>query len=333
MSARPGFSFLLCPDPELIRLEIEALVEQYGNGQTYERRVHWADEDLTDAFWQDITIPDLMGAPRLVVVRRAQAFLKEGWQKLTSALSSFNAQIWPIFCVESGPDKKGQMKPPAMLVKQKYWPVAEKRGWVWSNPGLNHATMGQFIMDFAARHSLSIDQSTVRALADVLPTDAVGAGNELQKLLLAAGDAQKILPEHVGLVSHQADMDVFAFISSIIDGREPEKVWKKVFDNQLAPSQDNIFFAFLALIAREARILWELAAGEAPSTWVRRSDIPKKTTLAKRLGPQRISHMWDLVLEAEYGVKTGKRTPEQAFEAIVGGLFALLQPRKLSTRS
>ncbi|WP_461208493.1 DNA polymerase III subunit delta [Desulfocurvus sp. DL9XJH121] len=325
MSDRPGFSFLLCPDPELVRLELESLVRRHGQGRDFDRRVHWADEDLSDAFWQDLTIPDLMGTPRLVVVRRANALLKEGWDKLTSALSSFNAQIWPVFCLESGPDKKGQMKPPAVLAKQKYWPVAEKRGWVWTSPGLTPATMGRFIKDFAARHELAIPPATARALADALPQDAVGAGNELHKILLAGGETREVKPEHVALVSHQADMDVFAFIASILDGRSPEKVWKKVFDNRLAPSTDSIFFAFLALITREARTLWELAQGEAPSAWVRRSDLDDKTRLAKRLGPTRLARIWDLVLEAEFGVKTGQRTPEQAFEAVVGGLFSLLK--------
>ena len=326
MSDRPGFSFLLCPDPELLRLEMESLVDLHGRGKAWDRRVHWADEDLTDAFWQDLTIGDLMGTPRLVVVRRADAFLKAHWEKLTQALSSFNAQIWPIFCIETGPNKKGEMKPPAMLVKQKYWPVAEKRGWVWISPGLSRTTMPDFVRRFAARNDLSIPPQVERALADALPLDAVGARNELDKILLAAGEKREVRAEHASLVSHEAEMDVFSFIAAVLGGREPEKVWKKVFDNRLVSSTDSIFFAFLALITREARILWELAAGEQPSTWVRRADLAAKTKLAKRLGPARLSRIFDLVLEAEFGVKTGQRSPEQAFEAIVGGLFSLLRP-------
>lgn len=326
MSTRPGFSFLLCPDPELLRLEIESLVERNGEGKNWDRRVHWADEDLTDAFWSDLTIGDLMGTPRLVVVRRANAFLKAHWEKLTQALSSFNTQIWPIFCIENGPNKKGEMKPPAMLAKMKYWPVAEKRGWVWASPGLTQATMPDFVRRFAGRHGLSIPPQVERALADALPLDAVGARNELDKILLAAGEDKTVKPEHAALVSHEADMDVFAFIGSMMQGANPEKVWKKVFDNRLVSSTDSIFFSFLALITREARILWELCMGEQPSQWVRRQDLNAKKALAKRLGPARLSRIFDLVLEAEFGVKTGQRSPEQAFEAIVGGMFTLLRP-------
>jgi len=327
MSDRPGFSFLLCPDPELIRQELEALVERHGEGKKWDRRVYWADDELPDAFWQDLTIGDLMGTPRLVVVRRAHKFLKESWDKLSSVLSSFNGQIWPVFCLESEADKKGQLKPSAVLAKQKYWPVAEKRGWIWTHPGLTARTMPDFVTRFAKSRDLKAPEAVVRALAEALPQDAVGAKNELEKIALAAAQSGEISREHVALISHQADMDIFEFISSVMEGRSPERVWQKVFDNRLVSSSDSIFFAFLALMVREARILWELDQGEKPSAWVHPSAVQKKSALAKRLGPTRLARIWGLVLEAEFGVKTGQRTPEQAFEAVVGGLYALFSPK------
>lgn len=327
MSDRPGFSFLLCPDPELIRLEVETLVEGHGQGKAWVRRVYWGDDELPGAFWQDLLIPDLMGAPRLVVVRRAHKLLVENWDKLTSPLSSFNAQIWPVFCLESAPDKKGQLKAPAVLSKQKFWPVAEKRGWIWSSPGLTPRTMPEFVGGFAQRRRLTIPSPVARALAEALPQDAIGASNELEKIALAAGQSGQVAMEHVALVSHQADMDVFEFISTVMEGKSPERVWRKVFDNRLVSSTDSIFFSFLALMAREARILWELDQGEKPSSWVHQSVVQRKTSLAKRLGAAQLAQVWSLVLEAEFGVKTGQRTPEQAFEALIGALFTLLNPK------
>ncbi|BBD08957.1 DNA polymerase III subunit delta [Desulfovibrio ferrophilus] len=327
MSDRPGFSFLICPDPELIRLEVESLVELHGEGKTWDRRAYWADDELPGAFWQDLSIPDLMGTPRLVVVRRANKFLKDSWDKLTSTLSSFNAQIWPIFCLEPAADKKGQVKPPAVLTKQKYWPVAEKRGWVWTSPGLTPRTMPDFVSSFVRRKKLIISPPVAHALADALPHDAMGAKNELEKIALAAGESGEVVKAHIALISHQADMDVFEFISSVLEGKSPERVWQKVFDNRLVSSSNSIFFSFLALMIREGRILWELGQGEKPSVWVHHTVVQRKSSLAKRLGPARLSRIWHLVLEAEFGVKTGQRTPEQAFEALVGGLYSLFSPK------
>lgn len=323
--ARPGFSFLFCPDPELIRLEVEKLVESHSDPASWNRRVYWGDEDLPGGFWQDMSIPDLMGSSRLVVVRRAHKFLKDTWEKLTDPLASFKPDIWPIFCLEGEPDKKGNPKIPAVLKKTKFWPVAEKRGWVWSSPGLTPHSMPDFVGDFARRRNISMSAAIARQLADSLPMDAVGATNELDKIALAASISGEVLPEHLGLISHQADMDVFTFISSLLEGKSPEKIWKKVFDNRQVSSTDNILFSFLALLAREVRIMWELAHGENPSMWVPAAAKNRKGALAKKLGAARLSKMLELVLEAEFSIKTGKRSPEQAFEALVGGLYAIMR--------
>lgn len=323
---RPGFSFLLCPDAELLRQEIEHLVETYSPDTKWVRRVYWADDgDLPGAFWQDMTIPDLMGTSRLVIIRRANTFLVDSWNKLSTALSSFNAHIWPIFCMEGGLDKKGAPKTPKTLTKQKYWAVAEKRGWVWSSPGLMRRTLPDFINRYARRSGINFPPDVVRSLTDILPTDALGARNELDKLALAAGDSGEVRMEHLSVVAAQTDMDVFEFISTLMSGKSPEKVWKKVFDNRLVSSSDNILFSFLALLQREARIMWELAHGDKPSAWVPRGEVTTKTNMARKLGPMRLSRIFDLTLEAEYGIKSGERSPEQAFEALIGGLYTVFR--------
>ncbi|NJB69000.1 DNA polymerase-3 subunit delta [Desulfobaculum xiamenense] len=323
---RPGFSFLLCPDAELLRQQIETLVETHGEGTTWFRRVYWADDgDLPGAFWQDLTIPDLMGTSRLVVVRRANAFLVDGWNRLTSTLSSFSSHIWPIFCLEAGLDKQGNPKAPATLTKQKYWAVAEKRGWVWSSAGLTRSTLPGFIKRHAARNGVTIQPDALNALSDLLPLDALGARNELDKLILAAGDSGRVDASMLSIVAAETDMDVFEFISTLFSGGSPEKVWKKVFDNRLVSSTDSILFSFLALLQREARILWELAHGDQPSAYVPRGALSAKTKMARSLGATRLARIWDLSLEAEFGIKSGQRTPEQAFEALVGGLYGVFR--------
>ncbi len=325
---RPGFNFLICPDPELIRQRLEALTAEHGEGKTWERRVHWGDEELPGSFWSDLSIPDLMGTPRLVVVRRAHKFLKDTWDKLTPLLGSFNASIWPVFCLEAEADKKGGPKPPAILTKTKFWPVADKRGWVWTSPGLTARGMTDYVRSFAAARGLTLGPGVERALCEALPQDALGAKNELDKLALAAGESRAVTREHLGAVSFQAEMDLFSFLASAVDGTRTQEVWQRIMDNRQVSSTDDIFFAFLALLQRDARQLWELAAGETPSSWMPQNTRSAKTALAKRIGSAGVSRIWDLALEAEFGVKSGQRSPEQAFEALVGGLHAALRPKR-----
>lgn len=329
-SARPGFSFIACPDPELIRQRIETLVEEHGQGAAWERRVHWGDdENLAAAYWDDLGLVSLLGGKRLVVLRRADKQLAAFWDALSPRLASFNDGVWPVFCLESEWTKpKGRQGPspkiPKPLSRQKYWSLAEDRGWIWSSPGLTDASMPDFVRDYARRCGLSLTKPVGQALCRALPQDAVGARNELDKLALLAGESGQVLPGHLEIVGAQEDMDIFSFVDAVVRGDRAEQVWRRVFADRLAKAGDRMLFGFLHFLVREARILWQLSHGEEGAVYLPGSVKNRKRELAARLGENGIARLFELALEAEMGIKTGIRRPEQAFEALVGGLYASL---------
>jgi DNA polymerase-3 subunit delta len=47
--------------------------------------------------------------------------------------------------------------------------------------------------------------------------------------------------------------------------------------------------------------------------------------LAQSLGAARLARIWDLALQADKGIKSGERSPEQAFEILTAGLFLLFR--------
>ena len=70
MSAvHPGFSFLVCPDGQLLRARMEQLLSSFppASGQ-WERHVYWGDEEPSPRFWEQLTLQGLFGAPRVLVV-------------------------------------------------------------------------------------------------------------------------------------------------------------------------------------------------------------------------------------------------------------------------
>ncbi len=332
--ARPGFSFIVCPDPELTRQRLQALVEEHGDGAAWERRVHWGDdENLAAAYWDDLGLVSLLGAKRLVVLRRADKLQAAFWDALSPRLASFNEHVWPVFCIESEWTRgKGRSGPAPKiskpLARQKFWALAGKRGWAWSSPGLTDKTMPDFVRDFARRHNLSLTRPVGLALCRALPADASAARNELDKLALLAGESGQILPEHLEVVGAEADMDIFAFVDAVVRGVEPEQVWRRVFADRLAKANDRMLFGFLHFLVREARILWQLSHGEEGAVYLPGSVKNRKRELAARLGETGVGRLFELALEAEMGIKTGARRPEQAFEALVGGLYAALSPPK-----
>ncbi len=329
MTSRPGFYFVLCPDPELTLREIGGLAERFGQGGSWERRTYFGpvdktDEDLSPGFWEDIGVSSLLGTAKMVVVRRAHKLPVDFWNGLSPALSGFNANVWPVFCLEGEWGKEGP-RPPKTLTRQKYWAVAQKKGWVRHIPGLNPGTMPAFIRDFITPKGFTISPAALRLLGRTLPLDAGAAARELEKLMLWMGERTEIRESDLGVVSPHADMDVFALLRSLIQGKTPEKVWQKVFADRLVGSGDKIFFGFLGLLQREIRTLWQLGRGERPSAYVPFSVQGEKKALALKLGERGSAKIWDLALEAEYGVKSGSRSVEQAFEALVAGLYAVFQ--------
>ncbi|MBG0777138.1 MAG: DNA polymerase III subunit delta [Desulfovibrionaceae bacterium] len=318
---RPGFNFLVCPDAELVKRREAALMAEHPPADgAWERHVFWADEGLGARFWETLTLQSLMGASRALVVRNAQSLNPSDWDKLSAPLARSNGQAWPFFCLE-GPFERRGPKLPKALTKQKFWEFAQKRGWVWQSAGLTEQGILEMVRAWASARSLAMAPGAPEALAAVLPADASAIARELDKVALAVEPGAELLPDHAALVSFTPDMDIFAFLGALEKGAAPVDVWRKVLDSQL--SSDDMIFPFLANLARETRIMWRLLAGDASDVRLPPFVIQAKTATARRLGWAGLARMWELMLAADLGIKSGERTPEQSLELLVGGLAGI----------
>jgi len=79
----------------------------------------------------------------------------------------------------------------------------------------------------------------------------------------------------------------------------------------------DMVFPVSSLLLREARQLWQLLHGEDAKVHLYPGLKAEKKNLAKRLGPERISRFWDMVLKADTDIKTGRLKPAQAMENLV----------------
>lgn len=321
MSKRPGFSFLVCPDPELTRRRLHALMDRAG-GQ-YARQVFWGDaEDFAPGFWQALSSVSLFAKPQTVVLRRAEGLPAEFWEKLTRPLAGFNEHVWPVICLEGPFDPRRGPSLPKGLEDRPYWKVARKREWLWISPGLTPQTLAPLLKDWAAGRGLSFADGVERDLVALLPPDMTAAAAELEKLGLAAGPDRQIRHEHLQVLSFQAEMDTFAFVRAIAEARDPAGVWRKILDNELG-GEEGFVFQFLALLLRDARTMWQLMAGEDEGLRLPAFARSGREALARRLGPQGLARLWDLAMQTESSIKSGMKTPEQALEMLVAELYAL----------
>ena len=309
--ARQGFSFLVCADPELIRDRVDELL----GGEGFAPRVFWGDEDLTDRYWQTLTVPSMMGPPNAVILRRAQDQDDDFWTRMEPLLAMARPSVWPIFCLESEWDK-GKPKVAKSVTKGKFWAAAQKRGWIWEHPGLTRANIGRELDRFAARHALSFGPGVKKTLAESLPLTTIALRNELEKILLLAGENTTILAEHLAVLETEDPFDIFAFLRSLQTPQGRKQAWDRLLNDPAMASGDMVF-PVSSLMLREARQLWQLLHGEDNKVQLFPGLKAEKKNLAKRLGPARIGRFWDLVLKADTDIKTGRLKPAQAMENLV----------------
>jgi len=316
-NTRPGFTFCICPDGHLIKEYIHSRLSSHGD--SWQVRTFWADEELPDAYWQALTWTNLLGRATAVILRRAENFKAEDWKKLHPLLGRFRAGIWPFFCLEKDWDR-GKPPIPAVLQRQAFWKVAESKGWVWRSAGLDRKSIHNRLGQWAERQGISIPQEVRSVLVHALPLDAAALANELDKLELLLFERKTMQTEDLQVLSFQPDLDIFAFIRALQSKGQEVSVWRTLLRNQLGSNADMVM-PFLALLLREARILWQLQAGEGDKVWMPGQVKAEKSRMAARLGPQRLTRLWSMILEAESGIKSGDLSQSQAQELVVSRMM------------
>lgn len=317
MTARPGFTFCICPDGQLIREHIAALLDasQPADGKAWERHVFWGDEEPGPQFWEQLTLQGLFGTPRAVIIRNAQNMPAATWKRISAALGTPNPQCWPFLCLEV-PWEKGQPKVPAAIGKLRCLSFADSRGWVWRSAGLDEHAMRAYVRRRAQELGIVFARGALEQLCAALPCDAAAIEQELAKLALFHGEP--VTAEMAASAGHAPEFNIFHFMRLLQSGNAAG-AWEQVTCGQR--HDDGLLFPFLGLLAREARILWQLLAGERVR--LHPADAAQKQALARRLGTRGLSRLFELIMLAEWQVKSGERSPAQALDALVGELTIL----------
>ena len=212
-------------------------------------------------------------------------------------------------------------KLPAAIAKLPCLSFADKKGWVWRAPGLDARSLRRHVQARAAALGLVFEGDSLDALCAGLPAEAAAVESELNKLLLLTDEGGKRRPVVTGDLRTLAgvpEFNVFALLGDILSGQS-RKVWRAVLTEQ-AKGEEPLFY-LLVMLQREARQLWQLLAGE--QTYVRPADLPAKRQAAARLGAAGLAALWDAMHAAELGVKSGRVSPGQALDDLIGGLTLL----------
>ena len=324
--SRPDFSLCLCPDSRILQNRLETLLAAYppGKNTAWRRLVFWGDEGISPAFCEHLTLQPLFAAPKALVFRNIQELPAQSLRRLSETLLALagrrdNSPTWPLLCLEVE-FEGGKPRIPPHFLRLPLYLAAQEKGWLDLAPGLTPPALPAHIRAEAPRHGLNLTPAEIGLLARSLPPDAGVIHSELAKLAFLA-DGEGRLPRGAAALSGQArELGLFDLLRSLQKGDDPPAVWRRILEDR----GDGTVFAVIALLLREARILWQSLFGPPPAFLPRQAATGKKI-LAQSLGAARLARIWDLALQADKGVKTGERNPEQALEFISAELFLLFR--------
>lgn len=323
----PGFYFCLCPDSTLAREHVADLRLQWAqSGIVMESQIFWADDGLDDRFWEALTVQGLTRTPKILLVRGAQGLSAEIWRQLSSTLASPRPGILAVFFME-GAWEKGQPKLPAHISKLRCLEFAEKKNWTWRAPGLEPRTMRRHIQTKVKAMGLSLAPGVLEELCGALAPDAAGVHNVLEQLALASRDGAVDAALVRQMTAHTPEVIIFDFIRHLQTGNTA-KVWKTLLSE--GDGGESMLFPLLALLAREARLLWQVQAGE--NVYLPQHIAGAKRALATKLGTGGLGRVFRVLMEAEWAVKSGRRQPLQALEELVAELTHVFRPENMSGR-
>ena len=316
---RPGFFFCICPDAAFLRDYMEReliapLMSGSGEAMPPDIQTFWADEGLDRRSWDALTLLGMDGRVRVLIVRGAQQLPADVWKKLSSALGTPRSGVLPVFCLES-PWEKGQPKLPAHVSKLKCLAFADSRKWVWRSIGIEARSLRQYVQKQASAMGLRMSPDALNALSEMLIPDASAVRGVLEQIYLASSDGAVDVSLVRQMTEFTPEAVIFDDIRQLENGNA-RAVWKTLLRE--GDGGESLLFPLLTLMAREARMLWQMHAGDR--VFVPQFVENEKRRLASRLGFAGLCRVFDVLQKAERSVKSGARQPLQAMEELIASL-------------
>ena len=312
-AVRPGYLFLICPDTQLMLEHVLEEAEKFTASSSFpvNRASFWGFEECDSAFNSALTTSNLLGTATFIVVRQANLWPADAWNKVDRLLARQWGDNFPIFCIENE-WKKGKPQVPAVISKRQCYKFAEKKGWIWQSPGITDNNISAYIVRKAKEKNLTLAPATVKKLHEDLPRQAGIIMQELDKLAIFASGTGPVQPDLLGTAKWSSEADIFPCIDAIFKGND-KVAWKEL---SKVADWDSTAMPFLGLVTWFIRTLWKLLAGE-PAGYTSLNQ-----NMAARIGYAGLAQAMSLVVDAEESIKTGTLS-RQAIEFLTMRLLTL----------
>ncbi len=313
------FSFVMSEDSSLLLKRAKEIQELFFSQKSLEsaRHTFWGDEGLSSDFWQMLTIVSLEPKADFFLIRKAEKLNADTWKKISETLATLREDAFLVFCIESDWEKKAP-KIPAYISNQKCFTFSEKKNWNSRIPSLDMKSLPPYIQKGFRERGLTCHNSVIESLCSMLPPYASAVDNTLDQLALVTDTSEITNDDLSNLSSVGIDILLFDYIKYLENGNT-FNLWKNILQD--SGKAEDVFFGLIALLTREARILWQILFSDSvklPSFL-----LSQKTQSAHRLGKKKVAYLFMLLREAEWSIKSGKKQVSQAMEELLADLNSL----------
>ncbi len=309
-----GFYFCHCPDVQLAKEYMEEYISSFGNEWIKaERHTFWVDDLLSNKFFIALDEVSFEIKKKIFFIRDTHELNAEIWKRLSLALGKPREDVFPIFFINNTLDK-GKLKLPVLIQKQKCFEFAKKQKWYFESIGITEKNFAQILLKEAKqKYDLSLSNDIIHILQNTLSPDYNSINNVLAQLYLFSENGEININVVAQLTNYTPELGLFDIVKKIETGKAKE-VWS-FFIKEGRIVEDSYLFAFIAIMAREMRLLWKIKANEP--TFLNNQILNYKTKIAQQLGFTYISKIISLLTFAEFSVKSGKKDPLETFEELL----------------
>ncbi len=306
------FSFIFSPDSALLLKKAEEYAQNFFTQNPHPplKHVFWADEPLS-RFWQLIAVPNLEPTADAVLIRNADKLDADTWKKISTSVGTLHENVYIIFCMEQEWEKKAP-KIPAYIANQKCYTFSEKKGWNVRIQPLDSKSLASYVQKAMKERDLTCDKALFETLYTLFPHKAAAVDNTLDQLALIAENNVVKHEDIMNYVPNVVDIIVFDYIR-YLESNNSLELWRNILSDE--SKADEVFFALLANITREARILWQLLHND--SVRLPPMIVDRKKQQAQRLGKKRIAILFKILRDADWSIKSGTKKVGQSMEQLL----------------
>lgn len=309
MKKEVHYAFCLSQESEYIK----DTIKKY-NHDKYIQYTFWANEILSQEFWNSISSNSLLSKPKLLILRNSHKLSKEEYLLIEESVL-INNDIFILFAIE-------QENIPSYIEQSVLFRHAKESRRVHKQELITRKNIIQYIEKYCKDKGFSLETKALIFLKDIIPCNLSAIQSECDKFILSSMNNTITLDIVKQTISYTLEHSIWHCLEQIVKGENILLVWNSLTEN-------HSFFTVSAILQRELRLLGALLCEEEIS--LPHYIVEKKQVLSKKIQLKGITALFNTLSSMEYNIKIGNITEQEALEYTLCTLPYIIYNNKIDT--